>query len=88
MADKYLLIQKNDLLQGRLKSRRIYFCVTMYNFCDKEYKYSFILNKCTSCYGKNSVFKADLKLSSIYNALALAVDSQKLLTAGIGKYLI
>lgn len=88
MADKYLLIQKDNILQGRLKPRRIYSCVTMYNFCDKEYKYYSILNECTSCYGKNNVFKADLKLSSIYDALALAVDSQKLLTTVIGKYLI
>ena len=80
MADKYLLIQKNDLLQGRLKPRRIYSCVTTTSVTKNINILLF--------YGKNNVFKADLKLNSIYNALALAVDSQKLLTTVIGKYLI
>lgn len=51
----------------------------------KNAESSCILSEFTSRYGKRNVFKADLKLNRVWNALDFTVDSQKLLMAVINK---
>lgn len=61
--------------------------MAMYESCVAEnIVFSFILNECTSCYGKSNVFKADLKLNTVWDALDLSVGSQKLLMTVISIY--